>query len=134
MYIFYVIHLTDIFYKKWLAVVSKYMFVLISMCEFISYFFLLLQKKTWYCRTMVRFVISFRCYELKWLFHCLWNGKIPLSRTGCNIFLTCIFQVLLLVLNMLRILFGAPGVGPWPVILLQLPVGYPKTNIHTSIH
>ncbi|XP_058637971.1 transmembrane protein 94-like [Onychostoma macrolepis] len=30
--------------------------------------------------------------------------------------------VLLLVLNLLRILFGAPGVGPWPVTLLQLPV------------
>ncbi|XP_042571911.1 transmembrane protein 94-like [Cyprinus carpio] len=30
--------------------------------------------------------------------------------------------VLLLGLNLLRILFGAPGVGPWPVTLLQLPV------------
>ncbi|KAK9980582.1 hypothetical protein ABG768_000176 [Culter alburnus] len=30
--------------------------------------------------------------------------------------------MLLLVLNVLRILFDAPGVGPWPVTLLQLPV------------
>ncbi len=44
-----------------------------------------------------------------------------------QIFLSFIFQVLLLVLNLLRILFGAPGVGPGPVTLLQLPVGYPKT-------
>ncbi|XP_037399672.1 transmembrane protein 94-like [Pygocentrus nattereri] len=30
--------------------------------------------------------------------------------------------VLLLMLNMLRYILGAPGVGPWPVTLLQLPV------------
>lgn len=49
------------------------------------------------------------------------------------IVLTFIFQVLLLVLNLLRSLFGAPGVGPWPVTLLQLPVGYPKRS-HTQVH
>jgi len=91
------------------------LFVLISI--FLIFKLFALKNKVPWC-----FGISFVSVEL-WnsFFHCLWNGKIPLSRIGCNIYLTFILKVLLLALNLLYICFGVPHT---PAAIV--PVGYPK--------